>query len=353
MKIACKIACLILLLNFNLAAKNILTIHEPFNKIPVLLNIDKEKVYILDIVESVVHVFSLDNAEHYTICKRGEGPGESKFITKLTNWKNKIVLSGSQKLLYYDIDGRYLNEKKVPYGRGSIIPFGDKFICKDFDNSPEKTIISATLYDSDFSSPRKLEEYIIDRAYRGENGKVNEYIFKDFFGYEATSQYVIVGNTQKGFYFGIYEKTGKKIRTINLDYKKIAVTAERKKDFHSRLKNQVGLALFKRLMKKYNQIFPDYYPAYEYFTVADNKIYIRLYPATNGLQKLLTLDFNGKTLSRNEVPTIGPDHTFLIRDSNYYYIKENPGRETWELHTKKLLTVLNKKEEEYNEIQEI
>lgn len=336
MKIVCKIACLILLLNFNLSAKIILTIKVPFNKTPALLNIDKEKVYILDIVESVVHVFSLDNAEHYTICKRGEGPGESKFITKLTNWKNKIVLSGSQKLLYYDIDSRYLNEKKVPYGRGSIIPIGDKFICKDFDNSPEKTIISATLYDSDFSSPRKLEEYIIESAYRGENGKVNEYIFKDFFGYEVTSQFIIVGNTQKGFYFGIYDKYGKKIRTINPDYQKIAVTEEHKKDFHSRLKNQVGLVRYKRAMRNFNPIFPDYFPAYEFFSVSDNKIYASVYPVTNGRQKLLVFNCNGKKLNQHTIRTINTHQKFLIRQSQYYYLKENTDQELWELHTEKL-----------------
>ncbi len=336
MKIVCRIACTILLMNLVLAAKVILTINEPFNKTPVLLKIANEKVYIQDIVESVVHVFSLVNEKHYTISKRGEGPGESKYITKLSSWKNKIVLSGSQKLLYYDLNGRYLTEKKVPYGRGAIIPIEDNFICKVFDNTPEKTVISATLYDSDFSSPRKLEEYIIDRAYRGENGKVNEYIFKDFFGYEATSQYVIVGNTQKGFYFGIYDKNGKKIRAINPDYKKIAVTEEHKKDFHSRLKNQSGLIRYKRAMQKFNPIFPDHYPAYECFTVSDKKIYARLYPVTNGLQKLSVLSLDGKKLNQHIVPTIGTHQTFLIRQSHYYYLKENTDRELWELHAEKL-----------------
>ncbi len=333
MKTVSRIACVILLLNFFLAAKTILTIEEPF-KIPILLKVDQGKAYILDGPKSVIHIYSISNtAEHFMIGRQGEGPGECKWINMMSLHNNKIVVSGSEKLLFFDKKGHFLNETKVPYAHTRIIPIGNKFVCRKYETFPEKTIISATVYDSAFSSKEKLEDYTIQRDYRGKNGKINAYFFENYFRYNAIDQFVIVGNTQKGFYFGVYNTNGKKLYEIKRKYKKCLITEDQKKSYIEHFKAIIGPTRFKKFSLQKNRVFPEFYPAYESFEVNQGKVYIRLYPMVEGYQPLLVLDAKGKKINEYKVPTFAAMNEFCIWNSHYYYIKENLEHETWELHS--------------------
>ncbi len=336
MKTVSRIACLILLLNFFLAAKKILTIDEPF-KIPVLHKVDNEKVYILDRPEAKLHVYSIDNpSDHYTMCKRGDGPGEFRYITRFSILKDQVVVSGNEKLIYFDRNGRLLKEKRVPYAHSGIIPLDNMFLCRIFENFPGKTIITSTLYESDFSRPKKLEEFIVDQPYRGKNRKINNYFCRHYMGYYVMNQSIIVGNTQKGFYFGVYDKHGKKLYDIEKEYKKRPFTEDQKKAQLNLWKNEFGQTWYRELMTRKNLIFPEYFPAYERFVAANGKIYVRLHPIIDSCRELLVLDTKGNELSRHKVPIAGLLSRICIRDSRYYFLKENPDQETWELHAVKL-----------------
>ena len=336
MKTVCRIACLILLLNFFLSAEKILTIDEPF-KIPVLQKVDDENVYILDRPEVKLHVYSIKNpSDQFTMCKRGDGPGEFRYITNFSIWKEQYVVSGNEKLIYFDKNGRLLKEKRVPYAHSSIIPLENMFLCRIFENFPGQTIISTTLYESDFSSPKKLDEFIVDQPYRGKNRKINNYFCRDYIGYSVMNQSIIVGNTQKGFYFCVYDKRGKKLYDITKEYKKIPLTEDQKKAQLGLWKNEFGQAWYRELMASKNLVFPEYFPAYESFVAQENKIFVRLHPIIDHSQELIILDMKGKEISRHKVPIAGLLSRICIRNSRYYYLRDNPDQETWELHAAKL-----------------
>ena len=147
---------------------------------------------------------------------------------------------------------------------------------------------------------------------------------------------IVVGNTQKGFHFGIFDKNGKKIRSIDLKQSKIPVTEEDKMNFMELFKNTVGSTRFKRFQNTKNPIFPDHYPPYDYFDLSDQKIYVRLYPIVNNTQQLLVLDLEGNKLNQYTIPTHRAEAPFMIYNSHYCYLKEDEDLEQWQLHMRKL-----------------
>lgn len=336
MKFFGRVACAIFLLSIFLSGEKVLTIDEPFKK-PTLVKVERNKVFIIDRPNSVVHVYALDNVkEHKTICSRGDGPGECRSLNCMSLQNEKVVISGEEKLLYFNLKGRLLDERKVPYAHTRVIPLGEKYVCREYETRRGKTMISAIILDSDFSSPQKLDQLIIQRPYRGKNGKRNLHLLDHYFNHDIIGQKIIVGNTQKGFHFGIFDKNGAKLYDINREYKKRPITEDEKKTHLEQIKIEFGPTVFRQLSRETNVIFPDYYPAYELFEVHRGKIYVRLYPMIEGKQKLLVLDAKGNQLAQYTVPTLGASYSFCIENSHYYYLSGNPDQETWELHAVKL-----------------
>ena len=229
MKFVSRVACLILLLNIFLSGKKILTIDGQFKK-PTLVKVERSKVFIIDRPNSVVHVYSLDNVkEHKTICSRGEGPGECRSLNSMSLQNEKVVISGEEKLLYFDLKGRLLDERKVPYAHTRVIPLGGKYVCREYETRRGKTMISAVILDSDFSSAKKLDQLIIKRPYRGKNGKRNLHLLDHYFKHDIIGQHIIVGNTQKAFHFGIFDQKGKKLYDLTESIKNAPLQKAKKR----------------------------------------------------------------------------------------------------------------------------
>jgi hypothetical protein len=301
--------------------------------IPMLKQMVEGRAYIVNGPEAVVHVYSLaEGKKLHNIGRKGEGPGEFRWISHITVRDGKVTLSGSDKIIVYDRNGRILKETRVPYARARITPLGGHYAGFAYANIRQKSIRSLQILDSDFSTLKTLEEHITDRPYRGNNGRINAYIFQDFFHYKLMDDTIVVGNTQKGFHFGIFDKKGNKIRSIDLKHKKIPVTEEDKTNFMKIFKKTVGTTRYKRFQNTKNPLFPDHYPPYDYFDVSDQKIYVRLFPIVNNTQQLLVLDLKGNKLNQYTIPIHRVEAPFMIHNSHYCYLKENEDLEQWQLH---------------------
>ncbi len=323
---------LVVLASSIFGAERVITLEDEY-RMPILLGVDQEQFYVFDTKRIVINEYSLKSGSRLrSFCRKGQGPGECRWIKHLSFHNNRIAVSAGEKVMYFDRNGRYIEESKAPYAHIIIIPIGENFICQVIQNGRSKTLITARIFNSDFSNPRELEQFVDTKEYRAQNGKANIYIFKDFFGYDVTDQTAVVGNTQKGFHFGIYDKDGNKVHSIEREYKKIKVTEEHKKDHNARLLNLIGQARYKRSRQKYNAVFPEHYPAYKDFVAHDQNIYVRLYPIVNNTQELLVMDLKGNTISRHSVPTTDTEQGFKIWKSHYCYMKEDPDQEKWQLH---------------------
>ena len=84
----------------------------------------------------------------------------------------------------------------------------------------------------------------------------------------------------------------------------------------------------------FNITFPEYFPPFRLFNVADEKIYAFLYQTENNRRRMLIFDFKGNLIKKG---TIISGYSGVIFDNHYYYLKENEDSEMWELHREKLL----------------
>ena len=109
-----------------------------------------------------------------------------------------------------------------------------------------------------------------------------------------------IGCTDRGFHFEVFDKTGRKLYSIDKEYKKVKVTADMKKKEIEIYKKMAGIDMFSHYAKRVQLVFPEYNPAYQNFFIGNDKIYVFHYPkpGTNGWQKLSLLDLEGNLVSQ-------------------------------------------------------
>jgi len=104
-----------------------------------------------------------------------------------------------------------------------------------------------------------------------------------------------------------------------------------------RWRDAVGKKRHETALRKYNILYPDYYPAFASFFVSDGKIHVITYPEKDKKHELLVLDLQGNLLNKAYVP-YNEDYNnyYFIFNGRYYYFEENELTEKWELHEIKL-----------------
>ena len=223
-----------------------------------------------------------------------------------------------------------------PYATSTYFPLGKNFVCKKFNNTFKKTKIILKILDNSFNEIKDLEAFEFENNYISPNNKKNLVVIRDFFGYTVEGEKLFVGNTQKGFHFTIFDTNGNKLYEISRPYEKIPITSKHKQEEMKELLKTVGKTRYERSKKKYNYLYPEFFPAYSNFTVDENKIYVLTYPKIDGQKKMLVLDQKGNLLNSLMVPTREYNENFCIYKNKYYYIFDNNESEKWEIHVIKI-----------------
>lgn len=299
---------------------------------PVLAAADHKNIYLYDIKLVEIYIFPVENVLHpIKFGKKGEGPGEFKWIDHLKVYPGYIFVSGGGKIAYFSMAGNLKKECKVEYATNGYIPLGKNYVCKKY----EKNLNIVKIFDSSLKEIKSnLETFEIPpNNVLAANNKIDLYAITDFFGYTVDSEVLYIGNTQKGFYFGVYDTEGRKLYEIRRDFEKRQVTSKDKEELMNRLLNSVGKQRFETAQKKYNYLYPKYFPSYSKFTVNNNRLYVMTYTSLNSKQELLILNPKGNLIKKVLVPTTGDFvEDFYISDGKYYYVKENIDLDKWELH---------------------
>ena len=159
-----------------------------------------DKIYVLEIAS--VYIYSLKD---FTLIKKfgkaGEGPKEFKYNARnarplsMSFYKDQLLVNSEHKVSYFDLEGNYIREKKVPVDR-LLFPINDRYLGigvifgkdkrqyigfsmhnKDFKS--EKTIF---LSDFEMNNPRKLTlpatSFTYNPVYKGKiyiNGSSDEF----------------------------------------------------------------------------------------------------------------------------------------------------------------------------------
>ncbi len=270
--------------------------------------------------------------------KRGRGPGEFLSISSIMLKDEKIFVSNFPKISIFSLKGELLNEVKGT-NRSSLVSFGKGYIdvTYPFTARTSPYIKTAfTLYDSNANPLKTIFETKTRKAPQTDTRKANRLCFAGFAKMKTFSDGLVIGSTEQGFYFAIFDLEGNLKCEIKKDFKKRRITDVEKKAHMDLLKNSTSAKSWKRCQMLYNYVFPDYYPAYEGFAVQDGRIYVFAFPKNNS-REVQILDLKGKLLKRSSMPVINAyfcihHDRYAIRDGIFYYLDENEETETWELH---------------------
>lgn len=313
-------------------AEKIAEIKEIF-QYPVLAAVDDDKFYIYDGKAVTVHMYS--RKDFHLMGKfggLGEGPSEFKYINHLRPYPEYIFISSGDKISYFSPTGKLQKEIKTPYAFSTYFPLARNFVCKKYQGPFEKQTISIKFLDPQLKEIKELESFQSDYCPATSNGKMNFVVVRDFFGYTVDEDRLFVGNTKKGFHFTIYDGNGDKQYQIDRAYQKRLITAKDKEEELKSLLEEVGEVRFEQSRRKYNLLYPEYFPAYSVFTVNDGKLYILIYPRKSEQQDLVVLDTKGNFLKQLQVYTRFGSTELCVFKGAYYYLKVNEDTDNWEFH---------------------
>jgi hypothetical protein len=287
-----------------------------------MLRVDEKQIYIIDAQLRIGVIYSKEPFKKVAqFGGPGQGPGEFEFITGFMVGDRYIYVSNFPKLSLFSKKGQLIKEIRLKKFLSHVAPIGDNFI--DYTNVIESRhdglmTIKYTLYDSQLEKKKDFFSTtiprFIDYDYRVKKKIVNW--IRDCFAAYVYKDKIIVGTTEKGFYFTVFDAGGNKLYEIDRDEEKRKVTREEKKKKLEGIKRNKGPVKWKIYSSKYQIKFRDYYPAYKDFYVNDGRIYIW------GFRRDYTydywiLDLEGNFLKKGIIPmNIIPDVNF-----NFYSIE--------------------------------
>ncbi|MDQ1351451.1 MAG: hypothetical protein QG657_1753 [Acidobacteriota bacterium] len=329
------VAVILIVITTLVHAERLAVLKENFST-PFMV-FDKEYIYIGDKVTLSINIYSRKDLSFIkTFGGKGEGPAQFMWIHSIQVDRDFVYVSGSAKFSIFSKPGKLKKEIRLNPNSGKYMKLGPNFVSESF------------------SDPETSSEYYEKINLLGENGKKIKEIYStpitpirtyntpkqdfllvsDFVEYAVNNQELYLGNTIKGFYFIVFNENGDKVSEINLPYEKRPIKADEKEEYISRFAHWHGEAIKKR----FNFLFPEFFPAFETFSIADDRIYVFLHnphPMTIKEQQTVILDLQGKLLKQIAAP-LPLDAAFTISDGKFYYLTDNEDTEMWELHAIKI-----------------
>jgi len=297
---------------------------------PGSIHILSDHMYILDGFS--IQVYSLSDLKPVKkFLSKGEGPGQVLTRPSMNILTDKIVINSLWKMLVFSPMGELLSEKKAARDIANIYPVGNHFvgsqIVLDFQKFNHVQYIN--LYDKDFK--------VISQLFKGSIGDYVAYysgdpsrkqkieMVRDTVRPFVFKNKIFIADTSKGFFFHVFDNSGKKLYDIDVPYEKHKVTEAYKEKVLKDIKdtpdwNQVDF------------VFKDYFPAFKHVRFADDKIYLASHPWRDERCDLTIIDLKGKILKKAAVPETS---LFTVDKDRLYYLVENAD-ENWELHMEKL-----------------
>lgn len=306
---------------------------------PFRVNVDESHIYIGDGPQ--IYIFA---QKDFKLVKRfgraGEGPQEFKlfpeFSPELDIQKDGILVNSLNKVSLFLKNGDFLWEKKSP---GYVLEhfnrlWGDKIVGQRVERDSEILYLVIKLYDRDFSDELEIHRH----PYYLKWGKYNPihrgiYI-SNFYVY---GDRLFVGGAVDTGTIHVFDKAGKKSYEIKPGLDRVPFTEQDRQGWiDSYMSNDEFKQLYERRKKWF--AYPEYFPLFQNFIVADNRIYIQTYKRndTAGTNELLVLDLTGKVLKKLWIPLVEfwdfSPNPYTIGDGRLYQVVENQETEEWELH---------------------
>jgi hypothetical protein len=317
---------------------------------PISINVDDAYIYIVEFPG--IYLYSLKEFKLVKkFGKRGEGPGEIMGFNRvhLHVQPDKIMLSNKHKIMYFSKQGDFLKEfRSNPSFWGKVIPAAGNFVSLNRPRNTSFSFHNISIYNSELERITDIHQgdFWFQNLTQSKKNSLPLYIqFPQFHVYDNK---IFLKGLEEEFVINVFAASGKKLYSINREYKKIKMTDANKKRYLDYFKTSRVFG------KAYDQMksrleFPVYFPALQTFVVADGKIYAVTYGKKNGKTEVLVLDLKGKLLKtvllplhqrddelamslENRISRQVTNSTFAIKNGKFYQVLENQDEESWELH---------------------
>lgn len=307
---------------------------------PAQFSIGLNRIFVSE--GTTIYVYSLEDFKLIKkFGKTGEGPQEfkiSQFGTPMVvyPYKNKLYISSDAKVSQFTIDGKFINEAKVPpfqvyrpFVNNSYIYTGTTVV----KNMPH---LSISLANEKFEKTKEL--YVSDMTV-GPNASFTYPLTP--IDFEVHENLVFVPTGGEKFVIDVFNEKGSKLYSIQKEFKPVKVGEAYKKATLEWFKTAPNFKNFWEFFK--NRIsFRDHYPAIQTMTVDDGKLYVITHKKKKNNSLCLIFDLNGKLIKEVYVhvpPLIGMDFyaKFSFYKGAYYLLMENEDDEVWELFKTQLI----------------
>ena len=337
------LAYIIVLFAFQLFGANIVAKLDEVFKVPYIL-MDEDYICIFDYKLSKFVTYARKNFHKIAEFRRkGEGPGDilNSINSMVSFYNGYLYISHFPRVTIFSIKGKLKNEIKGPNDAGSFIPLGTNFVGISFPQNEsllsEKSGITYCLFDSQLKILKHVLTVEFKRFVTRSKSKIRSLWVHDFINSLVYKEKLFIGNTVKGFYFAVFDMDGKQLYEINRKCQKRPITNEFKTFVIDRYRKAVGDQRWNDYKSRSEIIFPEYFPAYSNFTVADNKIYVFIYPDDPGkkMQEVYILNLKGELLKIKTIEVsygfIGDGSRLSIYNGKRYYLYDNEETDKWEI----------------------
>ena len=239
------------------------------------LDVDGDgNIYILDRKDKKVKIFDSAGKFVKKFGEEGQGPGEMYLPVSLQVTHNDEIVIGdaaNQRLMFFSLEGEFQREMSTALkAQGLVLPLFDtqgNIIGQQVVVTEESQILrEVRKYDSELNSLFTITSIDITSLVQG---KINP--FELIFFYQLGKDNDIYCSNPNEYEIKVLNKDGKLVKRILKDYDSVKVTEKDKEEFFERVPEITG-AIKDRLE------FPDVYPAYQNFTLdEERRLFVRTF----------------------------------------------------------------------------
>lgn len=272
--------------------------------------------------------------------KAGEGPREFKLFPEespeLDLHPDTIVATSINKVSFYNFKGEYQGETRIKGGRRQFYrKMGEHLIGEYQTRYDNQTYVAIGLFDMVGNKIKELFRYL----YHAQRGKQYNPIGRGIYtpNVFVYKNAIYIGGQLYANSIHVTDVDGKNVATIKAAPGKIKFTDRDKQGWiDSFMLNDEYKKIYAVMKKRFK--YPEYFPYWQTFIVADDRIYVQTYERnkedTSNRFHIMTL--KGGVLGRIWLPL---DEFFdftpcpyTIHNGKLYQFVENDESEEWELH---------------------
>lgn len=319
---------------FNLSGEKVCDLNEVMRLEKLL--VENDRAYLAE--EFKIHIYSLDKKKHISsFGKKGEGPGEFLYRSNTHIGTKEISIDTNNKILFFSKNGKFIRELRKNFTLFRMIPVGQNYInhSLDFD---AKDINKALVYNVVGTNFKKIKD-ICNDSHSGllikeirKGGRYNWPVPRIRPILAVYKDKIFMGDPEKNISIKVFDPMGNLKRTINSEYKRIKTTAEFKEHFMDEQKKDKN---WERTKARKKFVFRNFFPAYEWFLVKNDLIYLFTHIKTGDHRECLIINMDGKLIKKTKVKFLDKE-MIDISGEFFYYVIENEDEEIWELHRQKI-----------------